>query len=252
MTYRSSPKNLKNAFALAAIAATLLASPAYAFFNDESVKVAVPEQIPEGGIIPFAITLENFSSDPIKSVALIAVSNPEKFQQAMTLELTAPSSAVVVGGRLRAGTQGMLNTVVTVTRASGKTTTKQFSQGNVLKAVDFNNPDTLTTVFKGTFVFPTSEIGQPQKVARLKKGTFGVLELRGLLNHPMLPPSTDAPEGYYVHTVDISSNGAPIAKFSMTPALSNSPYLQLEIPSEAAPDSVTMTWKDTKGYSFTK
>ena len=218
----------------------------------EKLDVVVPEQIAEGGIIPIIIQVAGYDLDPVKSIVVSLENNPSPFNLAFAVELANPVAEFLTSTRVRSGSTGPLKGTIVLKQQSGKSTTKFFEKGNVAKPVDFSKPETLTVIFKGSFVFPTDEIGQPQKISRPKKDQSRVIDIRGLLHHPMLPPSAADPTGHYVNQVEVVADGVVLATVKTTAVLSNSPYFQLELPTNADPNSVKLVWKDTKGYSFSK
>lgn len=215
-------------------------------------EIIVPDQITEGGVIPIHIKITGYESDPIKFLSVSIDNNPQPYKQAFKIELVKPVENIFTSSRIRSGTTGILKFTITLTHQSGKSTIKSFEEGFVQKAIDFNNLDSLNVVFNGSFNFPTNEVGQPQKISRQKKYQSEIIEFRGLLNHPMIPPTSDSPNGFYVNRIDFMTGSDLVATITTTPVLSNNPYIQLEIPSPLDPSAITMTWKDTKGSSFTR
>lgn len=229
----------------------LYASAASAFlgFGDPKVEVVTPNQVVEGGIVPIYVRAASFENDPIKSISLTLEGNPAEQQKAFILKLEKPRPMVFISTRIRLSSAGVSPLTVRVTQVSGQVLTKFFQTGNVIKPVDFSNPDALNVVFQGSYVFPKDEIGQPQLRVGKKKGDSSELEIKGRLHHPMLP-STKTTPGLCITSVDFFYENENIGTFETGSALSNDPFLQLSIKDDRSVGTARMVWKDAQGHSF--
>lgn len=227
------------------------AASAGAFFGtgDPKVEIVIPDQIVEGGIVPIYVRADNFGGDPIKSISLTLEGNPANQQKAFILNLEKPRPMVFISTRIRLASSGVSQIMVQVNQSSGKVLTKFFQSGNVRKPVDFSNPDTLNVTYQGSHIFPKDEIGQPQIRVMKKKGDSSELEIKGLLHHPMFPPTKNDP-GLFVNSVDFFYEYEKIANFEIGTALSNDPFLQLSIKDDRSVGTAKIVWKDVKGNSF--
>lgn len=234
-----------------AVASCFYASLAGAFFGlgEPKIEILTPSQINEGGIVPINIRAENFGGDPIKTLSVTLEANPPEQQKALTVSFEKPQPMVFVSTRLRLAAAGANPITIQVGRASGNVVTKTFLTGLVQKPVDFQNPDTLSVIFKGTFVFPTDEIGQPQIRVQKKKGDSSELEIRGFLHHPMLPASKNS-SGLFVDSVEFFYEREKIATVNTGTALTNDPFLQLNVKDDRPIGVAKMIWKDVMGNFF--
>lgn len=227
------------------------AASASAFFGigDPKVEIVTPAQVVEGGIVPIYVRADNFGDDPIKSISLTLEGNPADQQKAFILNLEKPRAMVFISTRIRLSSSGVSQIMVQVNQLSGKVLTKSFQSGNVLKPADFSNPDMLNVTFQGSHIFPKDEIGQPEIRVMKKKGDSSELEIKGILHHPMLPPTKNNP-GLFVNSVDFFYEKEKIANFEIGTALSNDPFLQLSIKDDRSVGTAKMVWKDVKGNTF--
>lgn len=222
---------------------------AFLGIGDPKVEVTTPNQIAEGGVVPIYVRADNFENDPIKSISLTLEGNQVGQQMAFVLNLEKPRHMVFISTRIRLSSSGVSPITVQITPVSGKILTKTFRSGNVVKPVDFANPDTLNVVFQGSFVFPKDDLGQPMLRVSKNKGDASELEIKGLLHHPMLP-STKTDKGFFINSVVFFYENENIGTFETGSALSNDPFLQLSIKDDRSVGTAKMVWKDVKGNSF--
>jgi hypothetical protein len=252
-------QNLKNsifhslklvAFGMGALSLIYTGS-ASAFFGigDPKIEILVPNKIEEGGIIPINVRADNFEDDPIKSISLTLEGNPTDQQKAFILNLEKPQPMIFISTRVRLSASGVSPIRVQITQLSGKSLTKTFQSGYVYKPVDFTNPDTLSVTYQGGHIFPKDNIGQPLTRVGKKNGDSSELEIRGILHHPMLPGGKNG-SGFFVNSVEFFYENDKIGEFETGSALSNDPYLQLNIKDDRSVGTVKMVWKDVRGNVF--
>ena len=219
--------------------------------DGQKIDVVVPSQIEEGGIVPINVNVDGFRDDPIVMLSLSIDGNPETHRRALVLSLEKPQSKVFMGTRVRMASGGSNPITIQIKQLSGKVVTKTLPSGSVSKPVDFSNPDSLNVTFKGAFVFPRDEVGQPQIMVQKKKGDDSTLEIKGLLHHPM-SPATEGSQGFYVNSVDVYYENEKIATFEIGDTLSNDPFLQLNVKNNGSIGNAKMVWRDSKGLVYEK
>ena len=111
--------------------------------------------------------------------------------------------------------------------------------------MNFSDPETLNVVTKPS-LFKSDEIGQPILIVRRKRGSNTEIEIKGTLHHPM-SPSTDVSPGLLVNTVELYYRDELLAAFETFDALSNDPFLQVNIVDSAIPGEAKIIWRDSQG-----
>lgn len=208
--------------------------------SDTDLKVITPPTIDHGGIVPIEISVA--TSDAIVELSLSIENNPEGHRKAFAVSFPKPQKTFWIGTRIRMASPGVAPLLIRTTHSSGKEAARSFASGNVLKAIDFNTPDSLNVTFND-YKWPTTEVGQTVKRHRQLKPGF--IDSRGMLYHPMLPAfGTDT--SYFVERIRFTIGNDLIAEFTTSTAMANNPYIRLEFEDERDPQGASITWFDTR------
>lgn len=206
-----------------------------------------------GGIYPVTVTLNGFDADPIVGFELSVDNNPEPYRKAISGSLTKPLSFLIISTRVRIGSLGVTPISIRAKLRSGKVFTNTAMSGSVTTAADFSDPnsDSMSPEFKGSFRFPTNEIGQPQLSVQRVKDDQDMVVIKGMLHHPMSPPSGKV-KGMFVRSVDIEVGGTTLVNLSVTPGLTNDPFIGIQVRDPNVAGAVRMVWRDSKDAVFSK
>ncbi|GAB6041556.1 thiosulfate oxidation carrier complex protein SoxZ [Endothiovibrio diazotrophicus] len=219
------------------------------FFDDfgPELKGQIPDRITEGNLVPIIIEGNRFD-DKVTRISVDLPDNPESMRHAFDVDYAQPHSHVYVSSRVRMESRGASSVVVTLTTLSGKSTVKRLTT-IVDNPTDFSDPERLTRIFKGTFQFPTTEIGQ--RIVKSRSISFGAghRRINTMIYHPMFP-ALNGETDYYVNRIRVLGGSEVFATVHPTPAISNNPFLAIDMNSSLAGKGVTVEWSDTRGHTF--
>lgn len=213
--------------------------------SDGSVEIrTVSQNVEIGGVVPVTVVAKGFDSDPISSVIISVQSNPEGYRDAFGIEFSAPAAVFSLGSRIRLGVNSPGVITAKFVQQSGATFERTARTGNVLKRVNFGNPSTLIVSFPGSVKFPTDDLGQPMKLVGASRDHAGLGSVRGILSHPMLP-GYQGSDGFYIRSVKMIVNEKLFANVSLSPVVSNDPFVQLDADIPTDEKLVRMEWVDS-------
>jgi len=217
------------------------------------VGIKIPTLIEEGGLVPIFLWAKNFNDDDkIKSVILSIDSNPLEHKKVFVAVLQKPQKYIFISTRFRMADAESGRILVEVISESGQKIVKEVSTGKISKPVNFNVQDSLNVTFKGgnaRSIFAGSEIGQPKLVVEKGRTNSEELTIKGMLHHPMLP-SIDGKQKAMIETVTIDYNGEQLVDLSIGDAMTNDPFIQVNIIDDKGVGKAEMIWKDSSGKAF--
>lgn len=218
--------------------------------NEWDIKITVPtDTITVANAVPITLTVNGFEDDSITDVKLNVDSNPENFQEAITVKFTYPQARLLFSTRLRLASTGN-NTISALVRLkSGRMVKKTIQTGNIVKPVNFTDRDSLSAIMLGGVSFPTNEIGQAVIYARAAKDGSQTYTVKGTLHHPMLP-KMEGVKPNFVDNIDVLINEEKYISIESTPVLSNDPFIWIDFTVQDQITNTKMIWRDSKGKTF--
>lgn len=227
---------------------SLIGSHAFAFFGSPSVQVQSVTQLEMGAIVPINVVAKNFKSDdPVARISIEIDSNPLEHKKVLQIDFDnnpgdvkimtrARLSAAESGGKIKA----------TVFSKSGKEFVESFETGPVGNPVDFNNKSTLLFSVRSSsplFQFNTNKLFESNLYYQ-QRGDRS--QIGGNFQHPSLPSNLGKEEQLLIGMDAIVSAGK-IFSVTYGSAITNDPYLQVELDSAFPMSSLMFVVRHSAG-----
>lgn len=223
---------------------------AFAFLGSPTIDIqSVSQPVETGGLVPVNVLVKGFSSsDPLKSIELEVLTNPEPHQKIFNIDFEEDQTELRISTRARfsSAESGGLIRATAITR-SGKKHSSEFKTGKIGSPVDFSNQDTLAVAFNNPrptpFDFKTKEIFETNLMV-IENGDSK--KVGSNIQHPALPSSLGSGEKVIL-SVEAVSSGSRIYQVVFGNAVSNDPFLILDFKSANSISSLKYVIKHQAG-----